>query len=175
MRKATECTARASDGQGALGKVNTDLKLICSTVMVMGGCSTAAAGSRFTQTPQSSQPGEGKGGRTVTVTGGTGSHQLAIFLTSDFRFFQDVSLLVSLQVLGPQRREHEVDLSGPHLGCHRGKNPVAESPNLFWGNGTNRDPDMFACGHRGWSPATLAPREGPHDAEGSRSTDPSPL
>lgn len=45
-----------------------------------------------------------------------------------------------LQVLGPQCGEHEVDLSGSHLGRHRGKNPVAESPSPFWGKGIDKRP-----------------------------------
>jgi len=66
--------------------------------------------------------------------------------------FSRVFLSWSLQVLGPQCGEHEVDLSGPHLGCHRGKNLVAESPNAFWGKVIDRDPGPFTCGHWGWSP-----------------------
>lgn len=74
-----------------------------------------------------------------------------------------------VQVLGSQRREHEVDLSGPHLGRHCGKNPMAESPNPF--------------SERGWTetqgcslavpevvPAALPARG---DAEGCRDTGPS--
>lgn len=63
--------------------------------------------------------------------------------------FSKVFLYWSLQVLGPQCGEHEVDLSDPHLGRHRGKNPMAESPNPFWGKGIDRDPEPFACGHWG--------------------------
>lgn len=54
--------------------------------------------------------------------------------------FFKVFLYWSLQVLGPQRREHEVDLSGPHLGRHHGKNPMDESPNPFWGKGIDKRP-----------------------------------
>jgi len=74
MRKATERTARVLDGQAALGKVDAKLKLICSTMVVMDACSTAAVGARLTQTPQTSHTGEVKGGGTGTVAGGTGSH-----------------------------------------------------------------------------------------------------
>lgn len=66
-----------------------------------------------------------------------------------------------LQVLGPQRREHEVDLSGPHPGCHRGKNPAAESPHPFGGKGIGGDPEPFACGHWGCAPSHPGTQGGP--------------
>lgn len=59
-----------------------------------------------------------------------------------------------------------MDLSGPHLGRHRGKNPMAESPNPFWGKGTERDPELAVTGV-----VSQPPGEGPCDAEGSRTLD----
>lgn len=53
--------------------------------------------------------------------------------------FSKEFLYWSSQVLGPQCGEHEVDLSGPHPGCCRGKNPVDEPPNSFWGKRIDRD------------------------------------
>lgn len=42
-------------------------------------------------------------------------------------------------MLGPQCREHEVDLSGPHPDCCHGKNPVDEPPNSFEGKRMDRE------------------------------------
>lgn len=75
-----------------------------------------------------------------TVAGGTGAIS-RWFSLPGISGFSKAFLCSSLQVLGPQRREHEVDLSGPHLGRHRGKNPMAEPPNPFWGKGIERDPE----------------------------------
>lgn len=86
------------------------------------------------------------------------SRQYSLLVISGF---SKVFLYWSLQVLGPQRGEHEVDLSGPHLGRHRGKNPVAESPKPFWGKGIARDPEPFACGHWGCVPSHPGTQGGP--------------
>lgn len=75
--------------------------------------------------------------------------------------FSEEFLYWSLQVLGPQCREHEVDLSGPHPGCHRGKNPAAESPHHFWGKAIDGDPEPFTCGHWGCAPSHPGTQGGP--------------